>query len=189
MKVHLSIALSIFSLLIISSSCKKHVITPQEELSKLPPATQTGANTFGCLVNGVAFLPDGSNFSLGPIKQCNYIYTGGGYHFTVAADNKSVSSLIKGIVIGTDSLAIAEGQTLTFKTFAPGNADASYTLYTNTGDINKYITNNTVSGQLTITKLDSIKDFVSGTFYFTAVNDKGEKVQVTDGRFDMLFTR
>ena len=33
--------------------------TPKTELEKLPPATQTGANTAGCLVNGVAFLPKG----------------------------------------------------------------------------------------------------------------------------------
>ncbi|GAC1311176.1 MAG: hypothetical protein NVSMB24_29990 [Mucilaginibacter sp.] len=189
MKAFPIITITILSGLLLSASCKKHVVTPQDELAKLPPATQIGANTFGCLVNGAAFLPDGSNFSLGPIKQCNYIYTGGGYHFTVAASNKNNSSLIKGIIMGTDSLAIAEGQTLTFKTFASGNAVASYTLYTNTANINEYTTNNTVSGQLTITKLDSIKDFVSGTFYFTAVNDKGEKVQVTDGRFDMLYTR
>jgi hypothetical protein len=30
--------------------------TPKTELEKLPPATQTGANTAGCLVNGKAFF-------------------------------------------------------------------------------------------------------------------------------------
>jgi hypothetical protein len=189
MKVHLSIALSIFSLLIISSSCKKHVITPQEELAKLPPATQIGANTFGCLVNGAAFLPDGSNFSSGPIKQCSYIYTAGGFYFDLGAANKNDLTQLKSMVIGTDSLAIAEGKTFLFNTRVSGHAHATYSLFSNTGDINQYVTNSTVSGQLTITKIDSVKDFVSGTFYFTAVNDKGEKVQVTDGRFDMLFTR
>ena len=34
-------------------SCKKNV----NQLSLLPPITDTGANTFGCLVNGVAMLP------------------------------------------------------------------------------------------------------------------------------------
>ncbi|MCK9404762.1 MAG: hypothetical protein M0Q26_15315 [Chitinophagaceae bacterium] len=34
-------------------SCKKSV----NQLSLLPPITNTGANTFGCLVNGVAMLP------------------------------------------------------------------------------------------------------------------------------------
>ena len=32
---------------------------PKTELEKLPPATQTGANTAGCLVNGVAFFQKG----------------------------------------------------------------------------------------------------------------------------------
>lgn len=34
--------------------------TPEPQISeidKLPPATQTGANKVGCLVNGKAFLP------------------------------------------------------------------------------------------------------------------------------------
>jgi len=30
-------------------------------LEQLPPATQTGANTFGCLLNGEAWTPSGNN--------------------------------------------------------------------------------------------------------------------------------
>jgi hypothetical protein len=44
---------------------------PKTELEKLPPATQTGANTAGCLVNGVAFLPKGY-FTTGNLI-CYYI--------------------------------------------------------------------------------------------------------------------
>lgn len=36
------------------SNCKKENNEPQ-----LPPATQTGANTFGCLINGKAYMPGG----------------------------------------------------------------------------------------------------------------------------------
>ncbi len=39
------------SLTLISASCKKE----KTGADGLPPATQTGANTFGCLVNGVLF--------------------------------------------------------------------------------------------------------------------------------------
>ncbi len=41
------------------AQCKKHHPPPKTELEKLPPITQTGANTFGCLLNGVAFTPGG----------------------------------------------------------------------------------------------------------------------------------
>ena len=31
------------------------------DIPGLPPATQVGANTFGCLVNGVPWVPQGNN--------------------------------------------------------------------------------------------------------------------------------
>jgi hypothetical protein len=187
MNILRSAVLLIFSFILLSGSCKKNVITPQEELSKLPPATQTGANTFGCLVNGHALVPGGSLFS-GAHTQCNYIFTAGGYHLTIEGDADN-NSQIKQILIETDSLAVTQGQSLTFKAYASGNADAFYDLITSTGSQNKYRTTNTISGQLTITKLDPIKQIVSGTFYFKAINISGDTVKVTDGRFDMLYTR
>ncbi|WP_162550068.1 hypothetical protein [Hymenobacter nivis] len=40
--------------------CKK---TEQAPADQLPPATQTGANTLGCLVNGQPWTPQGYNGS------------------------------------------------------------------------------------------------------------------------------
>lgn len=40
------------------SQCKKHDPDPVDQL---PPATQTGANTFGCLLNGQLWTPSGNN--------------------------------------------------------------------------------------------------------------------------------
>ena len=57
MKQNNTIWLLLLALSSLCTSCKKDA--PQDELSKLPPATQTGANTFGCLVNGKAFVPIG----------------------------------------------------------------------------------------------------------------------------------
>lgn len=42
------------------SECKNDP-TPRDPADQLPPATQTGANTFGCLVNGQPYTPSGSN--------------------------------------------------------------------------------------------------------------------------------
>ncbi|MEO7801559.1 MAG: hypothetical protein ABIR81_06155 [Ginsengibacter sp.] len=47
----------IFCFFLITASCKKNN-TPTDE-DQLPPATQTGANTFGCLINGKVWLPKG----------------------------------------------------------------------------------------------------------------------------------
>lgn len=129
MKTLLSIFLIIFNLTLLSSSCKKQVIQPVNQLSLLPPATQTGANTFGCLVNGQAFVPQNQSLLRGPDLQCNYIYTAGGYHFTAAGGNKDSDGTIHYVIIGTDSLTIVEGGALQFKVFSPDNAHASYTTY------------------------------------------------------------
>lgn len=164
------------------------MVTPVDPLSQLPPATQTGARTFGCLINGQKFVPENKNLIQGPVLQCNYIYTGGGYHLTVAGGSITSDGRLNGVIVGTDSLAIAQGGVYTFKTFASGNALASYTIYPQVGII-QYVTNTTLSGQLNITKLDTVKQVVSGTFYFTAVNDSNDTVKVTGGRFDMPYTR
>jgi hypothetical protein len=163
---------------------------PVSELSKLPAITQTGANTFGCLINGVAFVPQNQSILQGPKLQCNYIFTDGGYYFTILTSNKNTNGLITQIQVVTDSLTISEGQTLTLKQLSPGHASASYALITSNGDLNSYVTtNNTISGQLIITKLDPTNQIVSGTFFFTGINNVGDVIQITDGRFDMLYTR
>ena len=174
----------ILSLTLLSSSCKKEHVN---QLSLLPPVTQTGANTFGCLVNGQALVPGGPLFSMGH-TQCNYIYTAGGFNLNVEADNQNSNDFIKQVIVRTESLAVAQGQTLVFKIAHNGNADALYAEITNSLD-NIYLTNSLVSGQLTITKLDQTNQIVSGTFYFNAVNSTGDTVKVTDGRFDMPYTR
>jgi len=48
MKRILLLLLTTFTL----SCCNNDDDNPQNPLDQLPPATQTGANTFGCLING-----------------------------------------------------------------------------------------------------------------------------------------
>ena len=46
--------LTLLCLSTIVAGCKK-----DKKAEQLPPATQTGANTFGCLINGVVYTPKG----------------------------------------------------------------------------------------------------------------------------------
>ncbi|TXT34444.1 MAG: hypothetical protein FD136_331 [Chitinophagaceae bacterium] len=55
MKSFLIIAVSF---VLLSSSCRKN--KPVNPIDQLPPETQTGANTFGCLVDGGVFKPGGT---------------------------------------------------------------------------------------------------------------------------------
>ena len=38
-----------------------------------------------------------------------------------------------------------------------------------------------------IVRVDKEKNIISGTFWFDAVNEQGKKVEIREGRFDMVF--
>lgn len=174
--------------LLLGSSCKKQrTVNPVDQL---PPATQTGANTFGCLVNGQAFKPGGAQLSGGSL-QCNYQLVNGGYYFVLVGryrNNTNGSGSIVGLY--SDSLKMEEGTKQVLKSRTNNNASASYSTYTSTSAYDQFETNGTsYTGELWIKKLDTIKQIASGTFWFTAANGKGDTVKITDGRFDVHYTR
>jgi hypothetical protein len=188
MKILRLLILVIFSLTLLSSSCKKHVIQPANQLSLLPPATQTGARTFGCLINGQAFVPHNRSLLEGPMMQCNYVYTAGGYFFTVGGGNKNSDGSISDIILETDSLAVSEGQTIKLTDhYINGKAFGDYQIINAPSYSYYYYTNQILTGQLTITKLDLAKQIASGTFYFNVLSNSGDTVKVTNGRFDMPY--
>jgi hypothetical protein len=177
-----------FSSLLISSSCKKNKAV--DPLSQLPPEAQTGANTFGCLVNGVVFKPGGASLSGGSL-QCNYQFVNGGYYFILIGRYRNNSNG-NGSSVGlyTDSLKIQEGVKQILKTRISNSASASYSSYTPISAYKQFQTNGTsYTGELWIKKFDSINQIVAGTFSFTAINDDGDTVKITDGGFDTHYTR
>jgi len=174
--------LLLISILFSGSHCKKDK-TPEEQL---PPETQTGAGTFGCLVDGKLFLPKGDPFG-GPTLSCAYQYINGGYYFQLAALNKG-SSVNYGVGIFTDSLQIQEGSKFILKNKnVQGEAYGLYSISEFQG-LTNYITNTIDTGEVVITKFDSINRIVSGTFWFDAANSTGQIKQVRSGRFDMKFS-
>ncbi|MEO9100410.1 MAG: hypothetical protein ABI267_08820 [Ginsengibacter sp.] len=182
---------SLFFITLFASECKKH--KPSNPVDQLPPETQIGANTFGCLINGEAFLPKGP--SLSPILQCAYQYLNTnysqGYFFQLSAGNKRNSSNVFGIGIFSDSLAIKEG-VFTLNENQKRNAYGLYSRFQEQGNIVEstiLYTKSNLSGQLIITKFDEINQIVAGTFWFNVVKSPGDTIKVTDGRFDMQFTK
>lgn len=143
---------------------------------QLPPATQTGAGTFGCLVNGRVYTPQGNvgktNFAVlyepGPNGDNLNIITyriDGGYQ-GINLYCGLITTQKRVFVIG---LPMGEGQ-------------ASY--FGPTGD---YIDSSSLiyrRGQIAITRLDEQAGILAGTFEFTSVNTKGDTLKVTQGRFD-----
>jgi hypothetical protein len=158
------------------SCCDKDDDKPKTELEKLPPATQTGARTFGCLLDGVAFVPTKSNGS------SFYQYVNG-FYFSLQG-NKYVNKELILLGLSTDNLKIEEGKTYILQDKIDGNASAKYF-----DDNDESRTTSTEKGEMTITKLDFTKNIVSGTFFYDIKDSKGIVHKITNGRFDMPFTQ
>ncbi|MGQ0738421.1 MAG: hypothetical protein ACT4OJ_05115 [Bacteroidota bacterium] len=165
----------------------------KKKKDELPPETQTGANTFGCLVNGQVFLPGGAQLSGGSL-QCNYQYLGsranGGHYFVLSGRNQTSGNPLRSVSLYTDSLQLAENIKLTLKNRIKGNASGRYFGPQTDINIATYVTNeNLYIGELWIKKLDTLNQIVSGTFWFDAVNSNNKKVEIRQGRFDVRYTR
>lgn len=165
-----------------ASRCKKDI---------LPPETQEGKNTFGCYVNGELFVPRGSG--LGSIKTCFYqfIYPAeNGYVFYAGGRRDENNEGFTKIAIGFDSLQLEANKTYKLVNVGRGNAYGSYSFAASPLDtIQNYNTSEINTGELLVKKFDNINHIVSGTFWFTVIKNNGETVHITDGRFDMPFTR
>lgn len=177
--------LLLFLTLFILTCCDKDDDKPKTPIEQLPPTTQTGANTFGCLLDGEAFKPGSHNNSY----QCFYQYVDGGYYFYLGADKIS-NNILTGISLGTEKMSISEGQILKLYERVNGKAFGSLSnLDDNTGHYQINTTSITTTGELKITKLDFNKNIVSGTFWFDVKDDKDVVHQIREGRFDMTFSQ
>lgn len=152
---------------------------------KLPPETQTGANTAGCLVNGKVFLP--KQEGLNPALVCNYEFIDGEFFFNlVIRDNRGQG--VKTVSVRTQRIDLEAGPTYIL------NIDNTISIdFTGGGGVYSinasdfFYTNTIKTGELKITRLDLQNSIISGTFWFDAINSNGEVVEIRQGRFDMRY--
>lgn len=167
-------------------SCRKK--NNQKELA-LPPETQNGSYTFGCKVNGKVFVPRDGRGKPGLFAQYVNLGNGpgGGWYLNIPATNWGPSPP-EAIIIQSDSLFVEQGATYKFKLSANNQRikGSVYAVCDYNGKTYAKLEND--NGELHITKHDQQKRILSGTFFFTATNiSTGEKISVTDGRFDIVY--
>ncbi|WP_299211397.1 hypothetical protein [uncultured Dokdonia sp.] len=163
-------------------SCKNEdnspemMIPDEEEMEMLvlPEATQTGAGTFGALVDGEVFSEDTDPF------LTIYTNVNGEFFFLTGALN--LNSVVRQIRIGSVEAPIEENMTYEIGVGSNGNYFGEVTF----NDSEDPITTANMSGALTITKLDPTTNIVSGTFFFNVMNGN-TLVEITEGRFDQIY--
>lgn len=150
--------------------------------SSLPPETQTGANTVGCLVNGKVFLPHQEGLS--PSVNCFYQFVDGEFFFTMAFSDLRGGG-VESVSIQTGRITLQANQTyiLNKNSFDDGDFTGGGGSYFPTLS-NIYSTTIIKTGELTITRVDLSNSIISGTFWYDAINSEGVVVEIREGRFD-----
>ncbi len=171
-------------------SCSKNDDGPQ-----LPPATQTGENTFGCYVNGRLLVPrngtgtfnapdNGMSFFAGPSPD-NIIY----HEIRVHDFASERTAKITLHLIGLDSIGIGEyfvNESNCLEGIAsPMTNNIHCRVYDYSENIYKLYCSIENSGVINITRYDN--GILSGTFSCNAVNrdDPNDIIEIIEGRFDI----
>lgn len=179
MKNFLLIVLCLCSLIITGNSCKKDKLT---ELEKLPPVTQTGANTFGCLVNGKAWIPEGYNGNGEPNPTKTFDVDSNGFSYVQIHAKQFKQNIQNGsFIILMDSL----------------NSIGPHIIYTSKKQIGfgsylfpgcGILPNDNIqfkTGELIVSKYDTINGIISGIFSMKIKPINCDTLFFTDGRFDI----
>ncbi len=169
-----------FLVCLLLSGCFKIRDRPDE--NRLPPSTQEGKNTLGCLIDGKVWVPLKSGWFDRSVKAHYYkqhgylgIYAqkefegyGNPQHLSIFQDNVLVPGVYAinpdSDTVWSDTLGVCS------PVFYPGYKSLP-------------------GGKLTITKLDTIAQIISGTFEFDGYsNICQDTLHITEGRFDIKYS-
>lgn len=159
--------------LLFNSCDKNDDDSPQDPVSQLPPATMTGENTFGYLLDRE------------PIKVSNTrgqvaIYQGGLLQIAGEIDTTEEDFGVN--IVLQNPLQINTPYDLT--NFPTHRA----TFKKRVNDQNcGYNFEDTYQGSITLTKIDQVNYIVSGHFNFSTSNQSCGNINITEGRFDLQY--
>ena len=143
----------------------------------LPAATQTGENTFGCLVNGEAFVDNGigNNF---------YQLVDGEFFFLVGGLSRSTAS--SQVIIASNSREVLEGD-FNLECNSPDNFYGELSIKDTFLDLD---TCDSSFGFLSLTKFDLNQNIASGAFEFDVIDPRDNSIiEIREGRFDVTLGR
>jgi len=184
--------LLLISILCLSAGCKKDDDSP-DNLYELPDATQTGENTFGCLVNGEPWVAEIDSGVLDPTIykiRATYDEIGAGvadnFYFSLSSRFISLpdsvydifSFYLKPIHKETEiNCYDLERKDISLTYSQPGTAT----------DIRTYILDTLHVSYLNITTLDTVINVCSGEFEFRLINNNTDTITISEGRFDVIY--
>jgi len=162
--------------------CHRNDPAPANPASLLPPATQTGANSFGCLVNGQPWTPSGNDGRANYRVTYDPGYAGGSLVIRVYRYPDNTPDY-QNMILGGDR--IAQSGIYPFVLVGDRKAFfADHRLAPPCDDFSEAPSLTYRTGNITITRLDLAQGIISGTFDFKLAKPGCDTVRVTNGRFD-----
>lgn len=162
--------------LLFAGSCKKNRNQiPPDNPYGLPNATQSGANIFACRINSQNWISQkGPNHLRGGIQ--NNVLSAGGF-----------SEQAMGISIMNFSHSL-----LNYQLHDTINAFGIYQVNNScmanpSGGYGGVTFVKSINGLLSLSKVDTIKKIIAGTFWFKIKTDLCDTLSITDGRFDIRY--
>ena len=145
----------------------------------LPAATQKGANTLGFKVDGKNWVPYYVGVSLQGDTEIEVGYNEITHGFGIIA-LRQLKSIDQSLYLNLDVL-LDTGEYF--------DADHASNIYFSDDKKESFLFRPDLnsSGSVKIDRLDTINQIISGTFFFTVENAVGERLQITDGRFDFHY--
>ena len=157
--------------------------TKTEEIEKLSPITTSANNTFGCLVDGKAWIPKTDGGLFNEKMTVRYENRGLSIQANLRINNETTWQLIN-VVVDFDDLGVYQippppypGEMFTnLKNKPMGRIEC--TSYTCTPE----------DTEIEILYISAAKRIIAGTFsYKNLTNECGDVVNITDGRFDVHY--
>ena len=176
----------LFLLFFSNTHCRKSSPPP----NILPPVTQEGKNTFGCKVNGEVWIPYYQCEVINIFSKCKELQT-------VMTSADTTSKLPIDFELSVSRELTPDGSFSSFiigaRILKTSKFDSFLTVDYRKDSISyspQYPVSN-ASNAITLTKLDTVNQIISGTFYFTLYGPygptNGDSVVITDGRFDLTY--
>lgn len=161
------------------TSCNNDDDNNCQGIDCLPPATQTGEGTFGCLVNGEPFIDNSGSFN------CFYQLVDGEYFFNISPNFNN--KVFRELDLGCRQVDFQNQQDFDIAISSDGGGAATFSVSDELRDIS---TNDTYGGYCQIINFDLQNNIISGTFEFEIFDEVTQTLYlVTEGRFDAQFTQ
>ncbi|CAM4322340.1 DUF6252 family protein [Gillisia hiemivivida] len=165
--------------------------------SVLPEITSEGAQTFGCKINGQIFVPRNgrSCIDCSPTTKLRLSYSRKGddqYKLSITANNNINGDVSISLDLYLDEpleerlYELSESYIISIDKELP-NASSCIYREINGEEFNScFVTNSDITGTLEIIEINESEKFISGIFDFKGVNQQGQVVDITSGRFDVI---